>query len=1320
MRLRFAFLLAAVLAAAPGFGAITGVVMDREGKPIAGARVTATAPTTSAAWKLRLLSETPDPPPAVAVQTDAKGNFTFESPKDPFVLVRVSAPAYALAATLVERDDDAGVFALRTAAIKSGIVRAGGKPAAGALVVFMGPTGTEHVTKTDEAGRFSVPDPSAWATRVLVIHRGFAIHDETQRQKFGTNLDVTLIPGSALNGTVVGEDGKTPVAGVALTVDGWPAATSGEDGTFTVTNLPKNWRALRATSGALLGSWPKDSAKTVRLRLTKAATFTGFVRDLKTQAPLPGARVNLLPAMRMAVAGDADASAVTDAKGAFTIAAVPGSYDLAASHPGYEVDSVSVSGTAGSRTDRFAGARRLARISGRVAFEDRTPIAAAQLGIEEQEEDLARGRVMMTPAKRYGTWSAPDGRFWIQAPADTSMKVVARVKAYPVTRSAQMRLVPGERKKDLAITVPAGFAVSGRVRDASDRPIAGVRVVPAPTRDGGPGQMMMTRNVVRIGGGEDPSNEVETDGEGEFTIRLTEGRWDLGFERAGFAEKSVRAVQAGPTSEPVDVTLEPGQEIAGRVTRNGAGVEGLNVMVQMNPRSVVTTAPDGSFTISDLSEGSHSITFMKFDDGIREVRSIAAPTRDFILEIPPGGRVAGKVTDKATGQPLTTFQAGTSGSRGGAGMRFVGPPMVRSFSSEEGAFALEGLPTGQTDIVATAPGYARGVITVTVEEGKTLDNVTIALNLASKITGKVTGPDGAALSGAVVTAEPPSGGQGMRMPMRGQQVVTDGAGQYEIDGLELGQQTIEASHPRYLSAEKTVDVNAREVRADLRLEQGLRVSGQVVTEAGAPVAEAAVRANTSGGRGAWRSAMTDANGTFSFEALEAGRYTFNARKSGLSDGELRDFDVATGAPRIVLKSGGVIWGRVTGFSASEMQNAQVMVMSPRGSRSAPVEASGSYRIEGAPEGAVQVVAMSSTGISSRKSTAAKSVEVRPGEAMQVDLEFRGDTVIRGRVTRNGTPMAGASVGFLARRSGPGSNAETDSNGNYSVSGLEDGTYNVQVVDMQRLTPYMTEYEVRGSGTFDIEMRTSILRGTVVDRSTGVGVVAQVELRPAADGSRFGMTLGGRSDSSGRFTIDGVTPGKYIATTRAPGYAALVTEVVTTESSSDLDLRLERSEGLALRLVDARSGQPVSGFLQVFDSQDRVTLQESITWDGKEPVRLALPPGQHRASVGASGYAMQMVQLMSPGTQTVSLTPGGSLDIVSLASTPRFYRILDAGGRTHMLTRFSKLPIGPAPNAPSFRNVAPGMYTLQILDEADRVIAAKQFSIQEGQPTRLEI
>src|SRR5207253_11407151 len=105
----------------------------------------------------------------------------------------------------------------------------------------------------------------------------------------------------------------------------------------------------------------------------------------------------------------------------------------------------------------------------------------------------------------------------------------------------------------------------------------------------------------------------------------------------------------------------------------------------------------------------------------------------------------------------------------------------------------------------------------------------------------------------------------------------------------------------------TESSSGKEVRGDVQLSSGLRIYGNIVTEGGAPVADALVRASSASDSMFGREAHSDANGNFQFEGLAPGHYTFNAAKSGYASGITRDVDVSTGAPeRVTMKSGGTI------------------------------------------------------------------------------------------------------------------------------------------------------------------------------------------------------------------------------------------------------------------------------------------------------------------------------------------------------------------------------------------------------------------------------
>src|SRR5262249_39770965 len=158
-----------------------------------------------------------------------------------------------------------------------------------------------------------------------------------------------------------------------------------------------------------------------------------------------------------------------------------------------------------------------------------------------------------------------------------------------------------------------------------------------------------------------------------------------------------------------------------------------------------------------------------------------------------------------------------------------------------------------------------------------------------------------------------------------------------------------------------------------------------------------------------------------------------------------------------------------------------------------------------------------------------------GSTATADIQFKSSTIVTGRVTRNGQPMTNVVVMFNPR-TGPSSSSSgtTDSSGTYQISGLDDGTYNVGVVDIDRSNAFSSTYDVKGSGTFDIDIKTASLRGTVVDSSTGQPIAAaQVQLQNSQGG--FIGSRAAQTDPSGAFLFDNVARGSYHAVVQADGY-----------------------------------------------------------------------------------------------------------------------------------------------------------------------------------------
>ncbi|HEX6098282.1 MAG TPA: carboxypeptidase regulatory-like domain-containing protein [Thermoanaerobaculia bacterium] len=1304
-------LVALGLAVTPVFGDITGTVMTADGAPIAGARVLIGAYETLEARRARLLSPAPEPVTLASTQTDAKGAFKLPSPKEAAVALHILANGYGPESGRVERDEEVGAVVLRKGAAGRGTVTsADGKPVANATVaVHYGMY--EHVTKTNAEGRYEAPDPKR-ATSIAVLHPDHAIEEKPRREQWAErDLAIALTAGATITGRVTGPDGKTPAAGATISIDSWPMAKSGEDGTFTIEHAPPRWRTLTARSGGMMAQLPFAAAGAHALRLARAATVSGRVTDAKTKVPVAGVVV------RLTVQGsDRDAlAAETDAKGTYSIVAPQGSFLLFTFHPGFDPANADVTVEPGQQVTRDLSVPRLARVSGTIVDEEKRPVVAADVASElDSPSRMARSRDTVV--------SGPDGRFSTRVAPDEALQIVATKRGFPRATSERFRLGPGERKAGLLLTIPSGIAVSGRVTDAKGEPLSGVAVTAVDSRDADNSMMYPPTPV-----GEDDAERTAVDG--SFTVRLEEGTYDFRFLREGYAPKTVRAQSVSRlATTTVDTTMEQAREISGRVVRGGAGIAGVRLNVFTSGfNAAAVTGPDGSFTLSGLAPGSVRVMVWKADEFIQDTRSLTAPARDVTIDIPGGGRVTGRVVDKSTGKPLTSFHAGISMSRSGM---MAGPPQMREFSSEDGSFTLENVPAGALSLVASAHGYTSTRLNVTVEEGKTLSNVELPLDAGVRLTGRVTGPDGTALADVTVSIEP---SPVRPFPMRGPEStsITDANGEYSLEALPPGEETIVFMHPAHVGSRKKVTLKGRETKLDVQLTAGQRVTGLVVTAAGTPVPGAHVSAYGPGMSGG-NTVATDANGVFEMDALPPGRYRFNALKSGAGQGTAENVDIGSNEQvRITLRAGATIHGRVIGLSPQELATTRVSAYAGSGYATALVEATGSYRLEGAPTGTVRILAeVESNEAMWQQTSQPQTIEVASGDSHNVDLTFRSDIVIRGRVVRDGRPLPGASVMFMPRH-GKGAQthagARTDEQGMYSLTGVEEGEYTVQVLDMPGSTAYSTAYTVRGSATFDIDYRTSSIRGTVVDAETNEPLTnASIQVRAGSQNESFTMPRVATTDAAGTFVFDSVPSGRYSVTSAKDGYGSVVREVTVSERGEELQVKLSRNDGVTLKLVDARSGQPVVGRVWVYDAQNRVVHEPSYVFgSGVESgeVKLPLAAGSYTGSVMANGYAPVNLRLQSPSpARVVALTPGGTILVKSKHSDRRRIRLIDAEGIPY--GRFNNpLPwreLLPRPGTTELRFVAPGTYTLQLLGDGETVVDSTRVTVQEGGVAEVEM
>lgn len=212
------------------------------------------------------------------------------------------------------------------------------------------------------------------------------------------------------------------------------------------------------------------------------------------------------------------------------------------------------------------------------------------------------------------------------------------------------------------------------------------------------------------------------------------------------------------------------------------------------------------------------------------------------------------------------------------------------------------------------------------------------------------------------------------------------------------------------------------------------LTGNVKDQAGANLSGATVTTNTGG-----YSATTDANGNYTISNVAAGTYDVTASKSGYNSQTQSGKTVTAGQTTTVnftiTRQTGTLTGNVKDQAGANLSGATVTTNT--GGYSATTDANGNYTITNVATGTYDVTA-SKTGYTSQTQTG-KTVNYNQTTTVNFTLTSVSNGTISGNVkNKDGVNIAGATV---STNTG-GYSATTDANGNYTISNVAAGTYNV--------------------------------------------------------------------------------------------------------------------------------------------------------------------------------------------------------------------------------------------------------------------------------------
>lgn len=611
---------------------------------------------------------------------------------------------------------------------------------------------------SDEEGCFllnGLPPEPAW---LRVRGAGFVPEIHTVRLARAAEtgpVELTLEPALRAVGRVVGPEGE-PVAGAEVhllpstsrrSAEALLTAServihvrTGAAGEFTAPGVPPGeldlsihgpgWapRTIQEAEGTMVAAGIVDLGT---FALEPAVSLEGWVTSPEGE-PLSGVAVTATAAEPAAVAGEPAGPVTTDAQGWF---AVP---DLAAGRAvtlRFEREGwqpVVRNGAVPPAPALHVEMERATALSGRVFDESGRPVAGAEVmarRLTDAEEWLV-GLVRSDDRGAFDLAGLPAGR----------LRVIARATGWASGMTDPLELAPGEVRRDLEIELPRGAALAGTVRTVEGKPVAGARLIATPED---------RRGLVL---------PLETTSGDEGTYRLDGldlGSWSLTVSHPDHPRlrHSVR-VDAG--EQRLDLTLEPGSEIAGRVVTEAA-VPASGARVRLVPQNAVAvpppsvTAPDGTFRFTGLAAGTYRLSAEL--DGAAAARDVdlsTAPLADLELRLAPGGSVAGRVL----GLSAAELAAGHVTAAGPDGA-------VRHASlSADGGYRLEGLSAGAWILTARGGEDGRQASRrLELATGEDVDGVDLEIETGYRLTGRVLAA-GEPASGAVVSVTGAAGAAG--------------------------------------------------------------------------------------------------------------------------------------------------------------------------------------------------------------------------------------------------------------------------------------------------------------------------------------------------------------------------------------------------------------------------------------------------------------------------------------------------------------------------------------------------------------------------------
>ncbi len=866
-------------------GIVSGVVIDASAeKPVEGIEVYAAGIAYADGYG------------AQKATTNAVGAFTIPDLADDEYHVRLYKQLYVLANEqkpfTIENANHVTDLELRV--LRGGVISGRatdavtGAPIAGMEFSAEGSTNTSAVTDSDGVYRIE-----GLRTGSYIVKRewmpGYR-HGEHRENKSATvelgketsGIDFAVPPGLGLSGRVVDENGA-PLALVLVTsetIETREGETGRSDAKGRWVHRGFSPGAVAKVSAQKAGYFAapienvtiSDQGRSdVEIVMKLGGTISGVLVD-QTGAPVKQTAVTAMP---IDESGAVPHNGWSRDDGVFTINGLSaGTYKLTARPPNsYTNRSSRETEVTVAKGERLTDVRVVieldagVKLAGRVVDVSGQPIEDAGVNVSAPDKGVSgHGQ----------TDSDADGHFEIVGLAAGEYHVFTKHKKYSSARSEATA-----PDTNLIITLRGKATIEGRVVDArSGAPVTAFEVQ---VREAG-----LIPNS-RISGG-----QPYVDEQGQFQVTADEGTNTICVQAAGYApaERMVPDVRGDQTTSGVEIRLEPGSVIEGKVTNaQGEAVAGANIWINNVPQfawenrqraASASTDADGYFRIDSLPQTDITLIAVHADYLPEQIAVRPSPGRgtSVNLVLGTGGGLEGTI--RIGGKPAAGYLVNVGIPQPPGGFN------ADATAGEDGKYMFKSLPPGEARVTVTgklrdAPnrstqrqttvfddqvtildidieGGKASIEGIVTREGKPLANVTVDVYMR-----------GADLEGVAASALTNAKGEYRIVDMpAGPANVSFRANepeQYKDHQISLEEGSVLKLNENFLAA-VPVTVSTRGVSPGIPITVTFYVGQvEIIDESGTFIVR---------GEQAYGSIGGYRDGTFKFESVEAGEYTIVA------------------------------------------------------------------------------------------------------------------------------------------------------------------------------------------------------------------------------------------------------------------------------------------------------------------------------------------------------------------------------------------------------------------------------------------------------------